>query len=112
MTSYEFSSLFECIANFGAVTTYSAGILEVDLFYNNSPFVCSLSDQLTLSCVEMTSAVVNEKYRCEQCMELQRSLVKTLGEKRALLLRLQKEQARIRKLLREAEKGRKRDGEV
>ena len=45
-------------------------------------------------------------------MELQRSLVKTLGEKRVLLLRLQKEQGRIRKLLREAEKGKKRDGEV
>lgn len=60
----------------------------------------------------MTSAVAEEKYRCEHCMELQRSLVKTLGEKRALLLRLQKEQTRIRKLLREAEKGRKRDGEV
>ncbi|XP_073246091.1 uncharacterized protein [Porites lutea] len=59
----------------------------------------------------MTSLLTNETYRCEQCQELQRSLVKTLGEKRALLLRLQKEQARIRKLLREAEKGRKRDGE-
>lgn len=61
---------------------------------------------------KMTSLLRNETYRCEQCQELQRSLVKTLGEKRALLLRLQKEQARIRKLLREAEKGRKRDGEV
>lgn len=61
---------------------------------------------------KMTSLLTNETYRCEQCQELQRSLVKTLGEKRALLLRLQKEQARIRKLLREAEKGRKRDGEV
>lgn len=44
-------------------------------------------------------------------MELQRSLVKALGDKRALLLRLQKEQGRIRKLLREADKGRRRDGE-
>lgn len=50
--------------------------------------------------------------RCENCMELQRSLVRTLGEKRSLLLRLQKEQARTRKLLKEAEKARKRDGEV
>ncbi|KAL9956858.1 hypothetical protein ACROYT_G038405 [Oculina patagonica] len=49
--------------------------------------------------------------RCENCMELQRSLVRTLGEKRSLLLRLQKEQARTRKLLKEAEKARKRDGE-
>jgi len=55
---------------------------------------------------------VADKYRCENCLELQRSLVKTLGEKRSLLLRLQKEQARIRKLLREAEKSRKRDEEV
>lgn len=61
--------------------------------------------------VEMTSPVANEKYHCEQCVELRRSLVKTLGEKRSLLLRLQKEQSRIRKLLREAEKGRRRDGE-
>ena len=58
----------------------------------------------------MTSNAVDN--RCENCMELQRSLVKTLGEKRSLLLRLQKEQSRVRKLLREAEKGRKRDGEV
>lgn len=62
--------------------------------------------------MEMTSPVANEKYHCEQCVELRRSLVKTLGEKRSLLLRLQKEQSRIRKLLREAEKGRRRDGEV
>ena len=58
----------------------------------------------------MTSNAVNN--RCENCLELQRSLVKTLGEKRSLLLRLQKEQSRVRKLLREAEKGKKRDGEV
>lgn len=57
----------------------------------------------------MTSNAVNN--RCENCLELQRSLVKTLGEKRSLLLRLQKEQSRVRKLLREAEKGKKRDGE-
>lgn len=50
--------------------------------------------------------------RCKNCLELQRSLVKTLGEKRSLLLRLQKEQARIRKLLREVEKLKKRDEEV
>lgn len=50
--------------------------------------------------------------KCESCIELQRSLVKTLGEKRSLLLRLQKEQARIRKLVKEGEKARKRDGEV
>lgn len=74
-----------------------------------------VNDQLELCEVytgNMTSASANEKYRCEQCMELQRSLVKALGEKRALLLRLQKEQGRIRKLLREADKGRRRDGEV
>lgn len=58
----------------------------------------------------MTSNAVDN--RCENCLELQRSLVKTLGEKRSLLLRLQKEQSRVRKLLREAEKGKKRDGEV
>ena len=58
----------------------------------------------------MASNAVNN--RCENCLELQRSLVKTLGEKRSLLLRLQKEQSRVRKLLREAEKGKKRDGEV
>ncbi|PFX22629.1 TNFAIP3-interacting protein 3-like isoform X1 [Stylophora pistillata] len=57
----------------------------------------------------MTSNAVEN--RCENCLELQRSLVKTLGEKRSLLLRLQKEQSRVRKLLREAEKGKRRDGE-
>lgn len=54
----------------------------------------------------------NENNYCEHCLELRRTLVKTLGEKRALLLRLQKEQGRIRKLLKEAEKGKKKDGEV
>lgn len=53
----------------------------------------------------------NENNYCEHCLELRRTLVKTLGEKRALLLRLQKEQGRIRKLLKEAEKGKKKDGE-
>ncbi|XP_068674298.1 TNFAIP3-interacting protein 3-like [Montipora capricornis] len=57
------------------------------------------------------AGVVNEKNHCDHCLELRRSLVKTLGEKRLLLLRLQKEQGRIRKLLREGEKARRRDNE-
>ena len=47
---------------------------------------------------------VYEVTRCASCMELQRSLMRTLGDKRLLLTRLQKEQARTRKLLKEGEK--------
>lgn len=112
-----------CISKFGCVTQHAdnsriqgiSDLVYIITVYCNFARQVFYHGKLNSSGIcywKMTSLLTNETYRCEQCQELQRSLVKTLGEKRALLLRLQKEQARIRKLLREAEKGRKRDGEV
>ena len=49
--------------------------------------------------------------RCARCVELQRSFLKTLEEKRTLLLRVQSEQERSRKLQRDLDCLRTRQSE-